>query len=85
MKTALFLTAAIALLVAGCTTVGDMKGMSSGHIGCLPNEITISDHSETMSTISWIATCKEKPYVCNQDQSGFNQTVTCTERIVSDE
>lgn len=78
VKKLIFLSAV--LLLAGCTTVADMKGMSSGHIGCTPDEITITDHSSTSSTVNWTAMCNKEMYICNQDQSGFDQTVSCTER-----
>ena len=68
-------------LLTGCLSVGDMKGLSSGHIGCSPNEITIEDPSSTSITYNWTAICKGKTFICSQDLSGFDQTVSCTERV----
>ncbi len=76
----LLLTITLSLLIASCATVDDMKGLSSGHIGCTPDEISISHQSSTSVSLNWIATCKNKIYICNQDQSGYSQTVSCTER-----
>jgi hypothetical protein len=68
-------------LLVGCMSVGDMKGLSSGHIGCSPNEITIEDPDSTSITYNWTAICKGKTFICSQDLSGFDQTVSCTERV----
>ena len=68
-------------LLVGCMSVGDMKGLSSGHIGCSPNEITIEDPGSTSITNNWTAICKGKTFICSQDLSGFDQTVSCTERL----
>ena len=67
-------------LLAGCTTTSDMQGLTSGHIGCHPNEITIKNPSNSSVTNNWTAVCKGKTYICNQDMSGFSPTVSCTER-----
>ena len=73
-------TLVVPFLLVSCTTLDDMKGLSSGHIGCTPDEISISDQTSTSVTNNWIATCKKRVYVCNQDFSGYNPTVTCAER-----
>ena len=70
----------VVMLAASCTTIEDYKGMSSGHVGCLPNEVEISDQSSTSTTESWVAICKNVAYVCNRDMSGFTPIITCTER-----
>lgn len=68
------------LLITGCTTISEIKGMSSGHIGCLPSEISISNQVSTSTTMSWVATCKDIEYVCNRDMSSFAYVVKCTKR-----
>jgi len=57
-----------------------MKSLSSGRIGCTPDDITIIESSSSSSTYNWTAVCKEQEFVCIQDLSGLDQTVTCTAR-----
>jgi len=61
-------------------SVHDMQALSSGHVGCRPDEITIKDSTETSITYNWTAICNHKTYICNQDLTGFDQTVNCTKR-----
>lgn len=62
-------------------SIGDMQALSSGHIGCAPNEITIKDPSDTSITYNWTAKCNGKTFICSQDLTGFDQAVSCTERV----
>jgi len=78
MKRILFLPF---VLLTGCVSVDDMKGLSSGHIGCLPNEITIEDPTDTSSGYAWTAICKGKTFICSRDLTGYDQAVSCSERL----
>jgi len=68
-------------LLSGCVTTDDMKSLSSGHIGCLPNEITIEDPTDTSAGYAWTAICKGKTFICSRDLTGYDQSVNCAERI----
>ncbi len=62
-------------------TVDDMKVLSSDHVGCSPNEITIEDPGSISITNSWTAICKGKTLICSQFLSGYDRKVSCTERV----
>lgn len=64
------------LLLGGCAT-SFYKAASSGQIGCPEEGIEITDVSHTLTTNSWVATCKGKRFYCNSVSSsgmGSNQT-----------
>ena len=70
------------LFSTGSITVDDMKDLSSGLVGCSPNEITIEDPGSTSTTNNWTAICKGKTFKCSyQYHSGFDQTVSCIYRV----
>jgi hypothetical protein len=56
------LVAGSMLLAVGC---GDLQNVTSGHIGCAPSDITISDESSGWTSASWVATCNGKRYFCS--------------------
>ena len=67
------------LFSTGSITVDDMNGLSSGLVGCSPNEITIEDPGSTSTTNNWTAICKGKTFKCSyQYASGYDHTVSCT-------
>ena len=70
------------IVLMGCISTADMQGLSSGHIGCSPNEITIEDPSSTSVTYNWTAICSGKTYICSQDVSGYSTAVSCAERNI---
>lgn len=60
---------AIALAVTGCAS---REEMTSGEIGCPPNEIVITDGKMGLATNTWTATCRGKTFYCrNSDHYGF--------------
>ena len=75
-------TIALLLLLAtsGCVTESMLATTSAGRIGCLPNDITISNRHQTLTGISWVATCKGKQFVCSDVATGSKSSeVECTE------
>lgn len=56
------------------------KSVSSTKIGCHPNEIEISNAAGTMTTSTWVATCKGQKYYCGgRDSVGEPmQDISCT-------
>jgi hypothetical protein len=70
------------VILMGCMSTGDMQDLSSDHIGCSPNDITIEDPGSTSVTYNWTAICNGKTYICSQDLSGYNPTVSCAERDI---
>jgi len=60
-------------LLTGCTT---LESISSGHVGCTPDKIQISNHtSNNWDADSWVATCNGKRFVCHSQNQGSS---SCT-------
>jgi hypothetical protein len=73
-----------ALLVGGCAS---LASVSSGHVGCAPDDIIISDEASGWNTTSWVATCNGKNYFCSSvggsGRYGGGPEVSCTEESSS--
>ena len=54
------------MMLAGCTNTQKYANLSSGVIGCLPDEIEIEHESliPIGGVSNWEASCKGKRYVC---------------------
>lgn len=50
--------------VSGCQMHAEKASLSSGRIGCSPQQISISEDAVTFNTASWKATCQGKTYYC---------------------
>jgi hypothetical protein len=57
----------------GCTS---LESLSSGKVGCAPEDVTISDESSGYVTTTWRASCHGRVFFCSNDRNG---TVSCTE------
>jgi len=65
MKTKLIMIAVV-LMLAGCTSAGVSKSLSSGVIGCKSDDIKITDEQASIrGTHEWTAECGGKTYVCS--------------------
>lgn len=64
----------LSLLIVGCSTTGAKKTLSAGSIGCLEDEIEISNEARA----SWVATCKGKDFVCS---ASGQDSIHCAERL----
>lgn len=65
--------AVIAVLAtgSGCGVANSMaRTMTSGQIGCAPDDIIIEDLKNGMVTNSWVAKCEGKTYYCSQTSDG---------------
>jgi len=47
-----------------------LKAVSTGHTGCTPDQLTISNHQYNMYGETWNATCNGKVYLCSGVASG---------------
>jgi hypothetical protein len=54
-------------LVSGCTS---LAGVSAGHVGCLQDDIKISNEQTDWSTKTWMATCEGRNYICSYAITG---------------
>jgi hypothetical protein len=73
----------LAVLVSGCATKGYLRSVSAGHVGCLPDEIVISDEeTDLLAGTTWIATCKGRRFVCSSYRTGEKSgEVQCVEAL----
>jgi hypothetical protein len=64
------------LAIAAFTSAGclSLAGITSGHIGCARDEITISDETSGGRSRTWTAECNGRRYFCSGDRQ-----VACTE------
>ena len=63
-------------MLTGCES---LNHMSSGPLGCSPEEITIIDDGESgFNTRTWTAECKNKIFYCSKDR--LNATI-CKENL----
>jgi hypothetical protein len=64
------------LAITGCAS--EFINKSSGAIGCVPQDIKISELQTRLvgNTASWVAECKGQKYVCSWSH---NASTNCTE------
>jgi len=63
-----FLPVVTTLLCVGCFPT--IEGQTAGLTGCRESELVITDEDATISTESWIATCRDRRYVCSRTTMG---------------
>ncbi len=69
------LTLLLSLGLCGCMSLGTAQRLSSGKIGCSPDEIKITNlQPPGLSPITWVAECKEIKYFCTE-----SVTASCTQ------
>lgn len=78
MKKLLLVFILLSTGAVGCTTTAKM---TSGQIGCTPNDIEISDNEYGLSTRTWVATCRGRKFFCSLTQSGLAHQTTCKEAL----
>ena len=60
----------LSTVLSGCASTGFYQQVTSGYIGCEPEDIQISNElAELNGTESWIAECRGKKYICSYDSS----------------
>lgn len=66
-----------------CSTVAPFQSASAGHVGCMSNEVAISDQTSSMNgTWEWRASCHDKKFVCSSVPTGSafgGLKASCTE------
>ena len=80
-----FALLASCLSLCSCATTATAEGraqLSSGHIGCLPEEITTTKPTSTaILTENWVATCRGKQFVCSSTQGEYGPEVACAPQV----
>lgn len=71
--------ASMVALLWGCTVTTETKlEMTSGEIGCAPEDLVISDEEDR----TWAATCADKTFRCTATFAGYaGLEAKCTETI----
>jgi hypothetical protein len=75
--------AAALLGVAACTSLNtptaqdQLRWISAGHTGCLPQDNLISNTVQDGTRGSWNATCKGKTYLCSAVSAGSASSFSC--------
>lgn len=73
------MAAILALGLTACAASNaQLRSVSSGHVGCAPDDITIENYNLGVSTSSWTAQCKGKAYYCSG--SDMLKGVSCASR-----
>ncbi len=66
------LTSTIILLLTGCVTNQQRQDITSGEIGCAPNDISISNEETSEVGSTWTAECNQEKYYCSLVMSQGN-------------
>jgi hypothetical protein len=78
----------VLMLAGGC--VPGKEAQSAGHVGCTPEEISISQHQSQFGLIqsseTWVAECRGHTFVCSQtnqsgDDQGFFDRLLASEQV----
>jgi hypothetical protein len=78
----------VLVLTGGC--VPSKEAQSAGHVGCTPEEISISRHQSQFGLIqsseTWVAECRGHTFVCSQtnrsgDDEGFFDALLASEQV----
>lgn len=77
---AILVSAAIVALSGCAVAQGALKNFSAGRIGCTPDQISVSNYSESYETYSWVAECQGKKFICSK-QRWAAATLSCSEAM----
>ncbi len=79
-KSAIPMTLIATLALSGC---GSLASYSSGHVGCPPSDIKISDDHTGWNHRTWTARCHGKRYFCEAHGGGDGSTpqLTCAPEV----
>jgi hypothetical protein len=66
--------------IAGCVSLSSpvaqdqLRRISAGHTGCLPDDNVISNAVQSGSNATWNATCQGKTYLCSAVPAGSSSS-----------
>lgn len=74
----ILLAGSILVLLTGCVTNQQREDITSGEIGCAPNQIKISNNQTSEVGSTWTAECNNEKYYCSLTMSqGTIDTTSC--------
>lgn len=74
----------ISFTLLGCTSTGTIRSLSSGRIGCPPEEIEVQNENSSYLTgvSSWAVICRGKKFYCSSITHADGSTpVNCTPEV----
>jgi hypothetical protein len=72
------LTGCVPLTVNSPIVQSELKTISAGHTGCMPDENDLTNVKDSASSATWNATCKGKVYLCTGVSDSANaRTYSC--------
>lgn len=77
MRVRLKLSALALLALASCGPLSSLQLASSGHIGCPPEEIVISNDHLSFGARAWQGSCRARTYQC----SSMGNTMSCVQLL----
>ena len=60
----------VVILSAGLSGCASLEQLSSGHVGCAPTDITISEEARSVAGHTWTAECNAERYYCSTHGGG---------------
>jgi len=66
------------VFVFGCA---NLKSITSGQIGCSPEDIRITEEEAGQTSKNWVAECRGKRFHCTEASAGHTIQFYCTEEI----
>jgi hypothetical protein len=65
------------LVIGGCAaSTASLQSASSSEVGCVPQDVAISNYVLNMYTSSWTAVCGGKTYYCSGSDT-LKERATC--------
>lgn len=73
---ALLLGVGLASLLEGCVSrMQAIQNASAGQIGCLPEEVEVTNDRQTFTSSTWMASCRGQSYSCSAVAGGNYSTI----------
>jgi hypothetical protein len=72
---------ALAIACAGTFGCANLSNITSGQIGCPPEEIIIVEEASGWQGSNWLAECRGKRFYCTGVSAGNATQYNCTEEV----
>ncbi len=69
----------LVLALGGVVGCANLTSVTSGQIGCPPEEIQILEEDSGWNTKTWVAECRGKRFHCTEVSAGNSAQFDCTE------
>lgn len=66
-------------MISCASNMNFYKNDSAAHIGCMPQDVKIEQHSGSTIVQTWVASCKEEKYFCRREPAGtYSRKTICS-------